>query len=139
MKINITYSIDSDEIPDKVKGFLTKAAEASRSVDAEINYVISLIEHDSSLREQLSCISKIREQLENVNSILLDCSQILHGYEEVLAEQPQTMPVWPMPTNEKDLNVPENDEQIKILSEQLKTLEKVYHDNKTRNEEAEEG
>ena len=139
MKVNIQYLIELDEIPEKVKKFLIKASELSADIDDEIGYAVSLIEHDCSVKEQLNYISKVRDQLENINGILLDCSQILHGYEEVATEQPEAIPNWPLPDPEEELSLSESNDQIKLLSERLKSLQEVYHDNKTRDEETEEG
>jgi hypothetical protein len=110
MKVNIRYSIELDEIPNKVREFLVEATQESRSVEAALKYVVDLMDDNSPIDERLNHIDEVRKGLANIDLILLDCTEILHGYQKALVQlrEPQTL-------------MEEN------------------HDNETRNEEIEEG
>ena len=97
MKVNIQYSIELDEIPGKVREFLTHASADSISIQAGLKYGISMIDGNVSIDEQLSQIDKVRRQMADIDLVLLDCSEILHGYQKALVQlrEPQ-LPVEEM-------------------------------------------
>ena len=86
MKVNIRYSIELEEIPDKVREFLTKATNESHSIEAGLKYIVSLMDDNSSIEEQLNRIDKIRKDLSNIDLVLLDSAEILHGYQKALVQ-----------------------------------------------------
>ena len=92
MKVNITYSVELEEIPDKVREFLVKASESSVGIQAGLKYVISMADSGTSIDEQLTQIDKIRRQMADIDHTLLDCSEILHGYQKALVQlrEPET-------------------------------------------------
>tara|TARA_B100000427_G_C15473226_1_gene579528 strand:+ start:598 stop:933 length:336 start_codon:yes stop_codon:yes gene_type:complete len=96
MKVNISYSVELDEIPGKVRDFLVRAAESSVGVQAGLKYLISMAESNVSIDEQLSQIDKIRRQMADIDYTLHDCSEILHGYEKALVQLRE--PQMPVPT-----------------------------------------
>ena len=86
MKVTIQYSIELDEIPDKVRGFLMKAAQESSEIEAGIKYAISLMDDNISIDEQLKRIDLARRRMAGIDLTLLDCSEILHGYQKALVQ-----------------------------------------------------
>lgn len=86
MKVSITYSVELDEIPDKVRKFLVEASESSVGVQAGLKYVISMADSGTSIDKQLDQIDKVRRQLADIDHTLLDCSEILHGYQKALVQ-----------------------------------------------------
>ena len=86
MKVNIQYSIELDEIPNKVREFLVKAAKESDGIEAGIKYAISLIDDNMSIDEQLNRIDVVRREMADIDLTLLDCSEILHGYQKALVQ-----------------------------------------------------
>ena len=86
MKVSIQYSIELDEIPTKVREFLTRAAQESDSIEAGIRYTISLMDDDKSIDEQLKRIDLVRREMADIDLALLDCSEILHGYQKALVQ-----------------------------------------------------
>lgn len=86
MKVNIQYSIELDEIPGKVREFLMKVAQESSSIEAGIKYTISLIDDNMSIDEQLKRIDQVRREMADIDLTLLDCSEILHGYQKALVQ-----------------------------------------------------
>ena len=69
-----------------------------------------MIDDNCSIEEQLSRVDKVRRELSGIDLILLDCSEILHGYQKTLVQ-----------LREPQIPIEEN------------------HDNETGNEEIEEG
>ena len=109
MRVNIQYSIEMDEIPEKVLDFLQGASSSSADIVHEIDDIVFCMEGNFSIDNTLKQIDKIRRDLANIDLTLIDCSEILHGYQKALVQ----------------LREPQKIE--------------VDHDNETRNEEIEEG
>jgi len=110
MRVNIQYSIEMDEIPEKVLDFLQGASSSSADIVHEIDDIVFCMEGNFSIERALEQINKVRRELANIDHTMLDCSEILHGYQKALVQ----------------LREPE-------------TLIEGSHDNETRNEETEEG
>ena len=113
MKVNIQYSIELDEIPGKVREFLLNATQESHNIEAGLRYVVSLVDDNISIDEQLNRIDKVRRDLAGIDLVLLDCSEILHGYQKALV-------------------------QIREPQAPLTNSREGSHDDKTGNEETEE-
>ena len=86
MKVNIQYSIELEEIPNKVKEFMLDVAQKSQSIEAGIRYTISLMEDNMSIDEQLKRIDEVRREMADIDLTLMDCSEILHGYQKALVQ-----------------------------------------------------
>ena len=110
MKVTIQYSIDLEEIPNKVREFLMNSAEKSQSIEVGIRYAISLMDDNMSIDEQLKRIDEVRREMADIDLVLMDCSEILHGYQRALVQLRE-------PTN----------------------MTERSHDDESRNEEIEEG
>ena len=99
-----------DEIPEKVLGFLQGASSSSADIVHEIDDIVACVEGGFSIDKALEQIDKVRRELANTDHTLLDCADILHGYQKALVQ-----------LREPQLPIGEN------------------HDNETGNEEIEEG
>ena len=86
MKVTIQYSIDLEDIPNKVRDFLMTSAQKSQSIEAGIRYTISLMEGNMSIDEQLKRIDEVRKEMADIDLTLMDCSEILHGYQKALVQ-----------------------------------------------------
>ena len=86
MKVNIQYSIELEEIPNKVKEFMLDVAQKSQEIEAGIRYTISLMDDNMSIDEQLKRIDKVRREMADIDLTLMDCSEILHGYQKALVQ-----------------------------------------------------
>ena len=86
MKVTIQYSIELDEIPAKVREFMMNATQKNNSIEAGLKYIMSLMDDGGSLEEQLSRIDKVRRDLADIDLVLLDSSEILHGYQKALVQ-----------------------------------------------------
>ncbi len=86
MKVTIQYSIDLEDIPNKVRDFLMTSAQKSQSIEAGIRYTISLMDDNMSIDEQLKRIDEVRREMADIDLTLMDCSEILHGYQKALVQ-----------------------------------------------------
>ena len=86
MKVTIQYSVDLEDIPNKVRDFLMTSAQKSQSIEAGIRYTISLMEDNMSIDEQLKRIDEVRREMADIDLTLMDCSEILHGYQKALVQ-----------------------------------------------------
>ena len=87
MRVNITYSIELDEIPAKVSELLAetypdlvKLQDWIQGVDA------SLRAGHTSIEDELDKIDDIRRELASVDIKMMDCAEILHGYQSALVQ-----------------------------------------------------
>jgi len=165
MKVNIQHSIELDEIPDKVKEFLQGAAAKNADIVHDMDDVVSCMEGSFSIEKVLEQIDKIRHELANMDHTMLDCTEILHGYQKTLVqlrERPDDghlagngAEVMARPSPEgyadqlknmrdtmeslKPTNQLDVSEQSKFIREQfdehVKLMKEGNHDNETRNEE----
>ena len=112
MKVTIQHSIDLDDIPNKIREFLMKAVQKSDNIEAGLRYVVSLVDDNRSLQEQLERMDKVRRDLAEIDLILLDSSDILHGYQRALVQlrEPQAPQTNTMEENHDDET---GDEEIK--------------------------
>ena len=62
------------------------AAQKSQSIEAGIRYTISLMEDNMSIDEQLKRIDEVRREMPDIDLTLMDCSEILHGYQKALVQ-----------------------------------------------------
>ena len=86
MKVTIQYSVDLEDIPNKVRDFLMTSAQKSQSIEAGIRYTISLMDDNMSIDEQLKRIDEVRREMADIDLTLMDCSEILHGYQKALVQ-----------------------------------------------------
>ena len=84
MRVNISYSIDVEEIPTEVDRMLG---------DVKESFNISLINLEGTIGknplEVIENIQDIREILVSVDQKLADCSAILSGYIDLIKPTPQ--------------------------------------------------
>ena len=108
MKVTIQYSVDLEDIPNKVRDFLTTSAQKSQNIEAGIRYTISLMDDNMSIDEQLKRIDEVRREMADIDLTLMDCSEILHGYQKALVQLRE-----PQSTAERDYDDETRNEEIK--------------------------
>ena len=86
MRVTISHSIEMDEIPEKVADFLQGASSSSADIVHEIDDIVFCMEGGFSIDSTLKQIDKIRRDLANIDLTLMDCSEILHGYQKALVQ-----------------------------------------------------
>ena len=106
MRVNITYSIEMDEIPEKVLDFLQGASSKGADIIHDIDDIAFCMEGNFSIEKALEQIDKVRRELASIDHIMLDCTEILHGYQKALVQlrEPQ------LPIEENHVNETGNKE-----------------------------
>ena len=89
MLVNISYSIDFEEVPEKVGEFLHEIQGfVQSSAPAMVESIIEKLDQ-ANLTECIREIDEMRELLVKADMRLNDCSSILRGYAKELIEPAQ--------------------------------------------------
>ena len=105
MRVNITYSVDLEDIPDEVNRILGECERVFREIHGDLDRAIG--------RDPLAVIEeldKIRIGLAKLDLKLGDSMQILSGFVQTLASKPEM---------EQDA-IREQEERLAMLAAQLK-------------------
>ena len=87
MRVNVTYSIELKEVPNKVSELLSEAYPSLAKLLDQIQVVeTSLIAGHFSIKDELEKIDNIRRELANIDFKMMDCTEILHGYQSALVQ-----------------------------------------------------
>ena len=122
MLVNISYSVDFEEVPEVVNKFLRD--DIKKMIDFEIaEGVTEAIDSSDPEKENIGkcikTIESIRELLMKVDMRLSDCSNILIGYSKYMIDQVQNQ------DNSELGDVSELQEELKNLKQ---TLEDSYNE-----------
>ena len=106
MLVNISYSIDFDEVPKVVREFLQNDVQRELGIDilSRIEDSIACLEDGrENVGETIKHIDEIRQLLVKVDVRLQDCSNILRGYQKEIIEPtrynappPQSTDLFPL-------------------------------------------
>jgi hypothetical protein len=116
MRVNISYSVDFDEVPSKVSSFMEGCAAQLSDSDICLEEIAKSIQtgrHGQALKE----IARFRDTLASVDFRLDDCMTIINGYMKVLADK--ELP----PEQEADKVTPEKIEKFKQDIEKLREIQ----------------
>tara|TARA_B100000925_G_C21999500_1_gene470548 strand:- start:1806 stop:2087 length:282 start_codon:yes stop_codon:yes gene_type:complete len=93
LRVNISYSIDVEEIPTEVDRMLEESKEIFLSATNDLERTIG-----RNPLEVIENIQDIRKFLVNIDQRLADCSAILSGYIDII--KPSAQPQVPENTDE---------------------------------------
>ena len=106
MLVNISYSIDFEEVPKVVRSFLQDDVQRELGIDilSRIEDSIACLEDGrENVGETIKHIDEIRQLLVKVDVRLQDCSNILRGYQKEIIEptrynapSPQSTDLFPL-------------------------------------------
>ena len=91
MIVNISYSIEFDEVPKVVRGFLENDVYPELSgeiIQAVSQAIVALDQEEENTAKATQKIDQIRETLVKLDMRLSDCSNILKGYQRELLTEP---------------------------------------------------
>tara|TARA_R110000824_G_scaffold239651_3_gene428350 strand:- start:660 stop:1064 length:405 start_codon:yes stop_codon:yes gene_type:complete len=127
MLVNISYSVDFDEIPKVVRSFLQGDIRRSLEIDAIHNLedsIASLESGKENIGKSIKHVDEVRDLLLKIDMRLLDCSNILKGYQqELIAPSPNQQPPNQQPPNQQPPNLqPDLSANLSSLQEDLSKL-----------------
>jgi len=86
MRVNISYSIDFEEVPKTINKIISEAkTESLNQVNKQYDELLRhLTEEDE--KHSVKKINSIRKQLAQLDARLSDCANILTGYQKALLD-----------------------------------------------------
>jgi septation ring formation regulator EzrA len=85
MRVNITYSVELEEVSEIVKKLLLETTEQLDSFTKEFPKVSSAVKMENE-KKALSLLNDCRGSLAKIDHGLFDCESILSGYQETLVQ-----------------------------------------------------
>lgn len=90
MRVNLTYSVDLDQVPSAASGIVFQAAEDVRRIAFQLEKVTKNLKNDPDISKILNEIDTVREDMvkdiTKIDSLLRDSSIILAGYQKTITE-----------------------------------------------------
>jgi len=84
MRVNITYSVDIENIPTTVGSLIDETKEKLfLPVNKKIDNLLALLSQDNE-KKAAKLIDEVRQDLAKIDSRLLDCGNILEGYQQAI-------------------------------------------------------
>jgi len=82
MNVRISYTVDIEEVPDRIRMLLSEAYSCLQTVVENKNFSLN----KNNVLDTLERIKIAREKMLTVDTQLADCYNILAGYNKALAE-----------------------------------------------------
>ena len=104
MKVKVAYSVNIDDVPDKVAEIIKSIHDSVSDIDASIYDCSRIIKLETAIEKYvvaLEMIHKMRLNLASMDQTLMDASTILEGYYNVKKKEQQP-PEVPQPLPEKE-------------------------------------
>ena len=94
-RVNITYSVELEEIPEYVGDLISKAYNTlHRPLDSKFNESLGMLKKDNE-KEALKTIDEIRQQMFKIDCHLSDCCDILKDYQKTFFDPTKEEPEEP--------------------------------------------
>jgi Mg2+ and Co2+ transporter CorA len=106
-RVNIAYSIELNNIPKEVSLLIERVAVRLMKLPDKVQASYrSLNAGHTNIQEELERIDGVRQELAKIDISLMDCADILHGYQKALVQlrEPQ-QPAAPSSENPEELQV----------------------------------
>ena len=85
-RVNISYSVEFEDIPEHISGLINKTYNALyRPLDNKFNDSLNTLKKDNE-KETLKTIDEIRQQMFKIDCCLSDCYDILKDYQKASLE-----------------------------------------------------
>jgi len=84
MRVNISYSIDLEAVPDTVSDLILKAKSDHAQLSQKLGDILTCLESHDAHNATLH-LDDVRKGLFKIDARLLDCGTILEGYQKTLA------------------------------------------------------
>ena len=87
MRVNITYSVDIEELPRRIATLLNETmVKVTEDVLENLSLAENSIHQDANVNKTLSALGETRKELAVIDSRLAECANILVGYQKILVE-----------------------------------------------------
>tara|TARA_R110000824_G_scaffold228659_3_gene416421 strand:+ start:135 stop:434 length:300 start_codon:yes stop_codon:yes gene_type:complete len=87
MRVNITYSVDIEELPRRIATLLNESmVKVTEGVLENLSIAENSIHQDANVNKTLIALDETRKELAVIDSRLEECSNILIGYQKILVE-----------------------------------------------------
>lgn len=128
MRVNISFSVDLDEVPKRVAQFVEEAGASLQEVGDSIEDILSRIGSEDYIKS-VEEVAKLRDLLASVDFKLEDCMNILDGYTKALVEMPKR-------ERESRKSSPPTPEQMAWATQQIKELQEKKDELDVNDEES---
>ena len=136
MRVSLQFTVDFDELPDRIVGFVRDACSRHDQIDAlELLTSVEGCIKDDNTMAAINSISEFRSRLARIDFQLEDCVNIIRDYHMALVgevkpvhQEPEPEPVSPSPV----------DAMSGLLSE-LHALQEMTNDIRSDDEQSEHG
>ena len=86
MRVNITYSVELDEIPTAVAGITCQVLEDLKKVEFSLENMGKKLKNDPDIPKALDKMSSLRKDMIKIDFALADSMAILAGYQKTITE-----------------------------------------------------
>ena len=84
MRVNVTYSVELDEVPQATAKLVQETKEKSlQPLAKKLDEALILLNKEDE-KNATRCLDEVRQELFKIDLRLADCIQILSGYQSVL-------------------------------------------------------
>ena len=91
MRVRIQYSVDLDEVPSKISGFLKDSVNLLEEVQGDLVDEAGNLAKEKVSQHSLDAIDAIRQDLAKIDGILADSHSIIAGYIQAKTPPPPEM------------------------------------------------
>ena len=129
-RVNIAYSIELDNIPKEVSLLIERVAVRLMKLPDEVQASYrSLNAGHTNIQEELDRIDGVRQELAKIDISLMDCADILHGYQKALVQLREPQQAAPSSENPEELQ--ELMEEAQDHLREIKKEKRPYDDDDT--------
>ena len=130
-RVNIAYSIELDNIPKEVSLLIERVAVKLMRLPDEVHASYrSLNAGHTNIQEELERIDLVRQELAKIDFSLMDCAEILHGYQKAWVELREQESQQAIPAQDPE-ELQELMEEAQEHLREIKKDERPYDDDDT--------
>lgn len=87
MRATISYSVNFDDLPEKIAGLISEAIEElSNKAVKDLSCAHKEIQQNNNVNASVKKIDNVREKLADIDTRLSECTNILLGYQKALID-----------------------------------------------------
>ena len=113
-RVNITYAVDLDEVPDRVVSLMREAIEQLEGLCNSLHQITNELDNSQNVVKTCQSMDETRKHLMKLDIRLEDCQALLAGYQRACADMSQPpAPSTDLEDEEQQLfeTVEENDDE----------------------------